>query len=330
MIVEYNVFNPNYNMYCSVKQVLEYLPCGKIITSARFDVAQLAMYEQTQDKFYGLLDAILFILLGYFIFMQWKYYQSGVTAVRAKMPDETSPSELRNAALRVHFSNMWNWIDLPIIVLYLAARALDMLRYTNSKRKMDPSQLGFRDLTDVVYRYRQAYGLDAVVVLLLCVKFFKYFKLNPRLNTIIMTVTLASKALALYFVMFALAFGRCVPASPASRGEGTRRLWGIRVVRESALCVARKCIVFHLASHTVLFLHIMDGVVVWGISFLIMAFVIFGSELYQFHTASITMRTLFLMLLGAFEYEEMAEVHPFMAPAVRFIRVLRDRRYALC
>ena len=324
MIVEYNVFNPNYNLYCSVKQILEYLPCGKIITSARFDVAQLAMYEQTQDKFYGLLDAILFGLLGYFIFMQWKYYQSGLTAVRTKMPDDTSSSELRHAALRIHFSNMWNWIDLPIIVLYLAARALDMLRYTNSKRKMDPSQLGFRDLTDVVYRYRQAYGLDAVVVLLLCVKFFKYFKLNPRLNTIIMTVTLASKALALYFVMFALAFGRCVRASHASRGEGRRRLWCIRVWREmSFVSVSRnvlpkRCIVFHLSSHTVLCLHIMVGVVVCCISFLIMAFVIFGSELYQFHTASITMRTLFLMLLGAFEYEEMAEVHPFMAPAVRF------------
>lgn len=50
-----------------------------------------------------------------------------------------------------------------------------------------------------------------------------------------------------------------------------------------------------------------------------MAFVIFGAELYQFHSAMITMRTLFLMLLGAFEYEEMAEVHPFMAPAVRLI-----------
>ena len=53
-------------------------------------------------------------------------------------------------------------------------------------------------------------------------------------------------------------------------------------------------------------------------SFLIMAFVIFGAELYQFHTAMITMRTLFLMLLGAFEYDEMAEIHPFMAPVVSY------------
>ena len=68
--MEYNVFNPNYNLYCAVKQVMEYLPCGKIIASTRFDVAQLAMYEATSDKFYGLLDALLFVLLTYFILMQ--------------------------------------------------------------------------------------------------------------------------------------------------------------------------------------------------------------------------------------------------------------------
>ena len=124
------------------------------------------------------------------------------------MPDETNYNVIRNKALWKHFTNMWNWIDLPIIVLYLAARALDVTRYMTDKRKMDPSVVGFRDLTDIVFQYRQAYALDATVVLLLCIKFFKYFKLNPRLNTIIMTVTLAGKALALYFVMFSLAFGR--------------------------------------------------------------------------------------------------------------------------
>ncbi len=211
--MQYNVFNPNYNVYCAVKQVLEYLPCGKVITSSRYDVLKLAMYESTGDKLYGILDAVLMLLSGYFVWMQVQYYKAGKAAVRARLPEGAPDEDIRRQALKAHFSTVWNWIDVPVIVLYLAGRAMWLLMYLSSKRQeLKPAEDKFYDLTDLAYRYRQSYALDGMVVLLLCVKFFKYFKLNPRLNTIIMTVTVAGMSLWLYFLMFILAFGRYVCA----------------------------------------------------------------------------------------------------------------------
>eukprot|EP00947_MAST-08B_sp_MAST-8B-sp1_P004087 g4087.t1 len=184
VVVQYNVFNPNYNVYCAVKQVLEYLPCGKVITSSRYDVLKLAMYESTGDKLYGILDAVLMLLSGYFVWMQVQYYKAGKAAVRARLPEGAPDEDIRRQALKAHFSTVWNWIDVPVIVLYLAGRAMWLLMYLSSKRQeLKPAEDKFYDLTDLAYRYRQSYALDGMVVLLLCVKFFKYFKLNPRLNT---------------------------------------------------------------------------------------------------------------------------------------------------
>ena len=70
VIIQFNVFNPNFNVYCAVQLIMEYLPCGKVLTSARYDGLKLSMYETTADKLYGILDAVLVILLGYFIFQQ--------------------------------------------------------------------------------------------------------------------------------------------------------------------------------------------------------------------------------------------------------------------
>ena len=69
---------------------------------------------------------------------------------------------------------------MPVI-----AEKVRLRLYNSSKRNFDFSLDFYREMATEEYYYQTAFVLDGICFLMLAVKFFRYVKLDPRLNVIV-------------------------------------------------------------------------------------------------------------------------------------------------
>ncbi|GAB6020442.1 polycystic kidney disease 1-like 2 [Chamberlinius hualienensis] len=189
VIVEFSVFNAQVNLFGVCTMTAEFVPGGGIFTSSRFDAIRLLEYH-TGFGLVIMLCEILFVLCTlYFLF-----------------------SELRQMCQQKKkwFSSYWNYAEILMILLSLAAIGVYVVRYIYTQRMI----VRFNDTKGKVYvNLNYVYLIDQVfnnllslVVFVATLKFIKLLRFNRRMGVLSSTLAHAWSELAVFGLCFAIVF----------------------------------------------------------------------------------------------------------------------------
>eukprot|EP00299_Pterocystis_sp_00344_P015232 c7595_g1_i2.p1 GENE.c7595_g1_i2~~c7595_g1_i2.p1 ORF type:complete len:940 (-),score=221.03 c7595_g1_i2:48-2498(-) len=193
IVLQFVIFNPNYRSYAVCQFLFELNISGLMVPfPAKYNVLNLEIFEWTKNKKLFVLEIVLWVFMARFVTthivgdmrLVWKGYRS----------------------IWPYFRVMWNWIDILILlVIGLTYLLRVFFLLDKNRRKFDPFSSSYTDLTTATYLNALAFRFDAVAVLLMFFKFFKYFALNKKMGvlwkTLIRSVGMLYGFIFLYFLL---------------------------------------------------------------------------------------------------------------------------------
>ena len=186
LLMTFNVYNPNSNVYSRILLLVEKDESGLAHPLGRYRSFYLDYYTSTAEKFHLIFDIILMTCMVYFLNVQRQYYDLTHYKVMVKPTGPLTFYKYKRCGVcRVWFFNFKTVQDISIYAMYIAAQAVRIRLYNSSKRNFDFSLDFYREMATEEYYYQTAFVLDGICFLMLAVKFFRYVKLDPRLNVIV-------------------------------------------------------------------------------------------------------------------------------------------------
>jgi len=193
IVVQFLVFNPNYRTYSVCRFMFEFIPSGLVVPfPAYLSVISLEIFEWTSNFLLFILEIIMWVFMARFatscvfgeMLLVWRGYRR----------------------LWPYFKNMWNWIDIFILLVIGITYLFRSLFFIDKNRRMfNPFIVVYTDLSTAVYFYQLAFQIDAVAVLLMFFKMFKYFSLNQKMGvlwkTLVRSVQMLYGFIFLYFLL---------------------------------------------------------------------------------------------------------------------------------
>ncbi len=203
LLMTLNVYNANTNVYTAVELILETDEAGLAHPIARFRSFYLDYYTSTAEKFHLLFDVFLIACMVYFINVQRQYYNLTYYKVMVKLTGPLTFYRYKRCGVcRVWFFSFKTIQDVSIYAIYLASQLIRLRLYNSSKRNFDFSLDFYRELKEEQYYYQTSFALDGVCFALLCIKFFRYVKLDSRLNVLVVMFMSGFWILLGYIVVF--------------------------------------------------------------------------------------------------------------------------------
>uniref|UniRef100_A0A8C5HGY6 Polycystic kidney disease 1 like 2a n=1 Tax=Gouania willdenowi TaxID=441366 RepID=A0A8C5HGY6_GOUWI len=174
LIVEFTVYNANVNLFCMVTLMLETAAVG--VFQFHNELQSIRLYQSTSGLpiFVMAAEIIYLLFVLYYMFLQGK---------------------LMRTQRWMYFKNMWNLLELSIIMLTWSAVAVFIIRTVFGNRDLDYYQ-NHKDKFASFYQTASAdcvlNYLIAFIVLLSTVKLWRLLRLNSKMNMLTATLQRAS------------------------------------------------------------------------------------------------------------------------------------------
>ncbi|KAJ8281443.1 hypothetical protein GJAV_G00067760 [Gymnothorax javanicus] len=188
VFIDFSVYNANINLFCIVRLVAEFPATGGAVTSWQFQTVRLIRYVSSWDYFIATCEIAFCLFILYY-------------AVEEVL-------EIRIHCMN-YFRNLWNCLDVLILVLSGAAVVMSVYR-TSAVGQEIQSLLqhysAYPDFQYLAYLQVQYNNLAAAIVFFCWVKLFKFINFNKTMSQLSTTMSRCAKDLTGFSIMFFIIF----------------------------------------------------------------------------------------------------------------------------
>jgi hypothetical protein len=188
-MIEFSVVNPNVGMSTSVRLFVEFLATGGVATYSNFATSWLfSLYSPMIQISYWVLVIALLSFALYYIFEEL--------------------GELKEAGCSQYCQDLTNVADIFNYVLLIIVLLIDFLAQQEERKAL--SSMGTPDYPNyvnyVAINYINDFGnwLQSLNIVILTLKLFKYFRVSPKLNIMLLTISRAGSTMAYFLAIMVL------------------------------------------------------------------------------------------------------------------------------
>ncbi|CAH2002303.1 unnamed protein product [Acanthoscelides obtectus] len=188
VFIDFTVYNGNKNLFAVCKLVFEFPAVGGVITKAEIHTMKLLRFSRNWDMLLLALELVSYIFVAYYL----------LQAIREM----------------VHFKwnymlKFWNYVDLTIISLSIAAGVFSFMEYIHAPPTMktivnNPDVYGNVEYLASIYTSKRE--LVAVMLFLVIMKVFKYLNFNRTMGQLNSTLRQCAKDIVGFSLMFFIVF----------------------------------------------------------------------------------------------------------------------------
>ncbi|XP_068089253.1 polycystin-2 isoform X2 [Hyperolius riggenbachi] len=188
VFIDFSVYNANINLLCIVRLLVEFPATGGLITSWNFQTVKLIHYVSAFDYFLAACKIAFCFFILYYVVEEFL--------------------EIRIHRLH-HFRNLWNCLDIVIIILSMVAVAINLYRTTSVEEplnKLLADMNSFLNFESLAYWQSQFNNVVAVTVFFAWVKLFKFVNFNRTMTQLSTTMSRCAKDILGFCIMFFIIF----------------------------------------------------------------------------------------------------------------------------
>ena len=188
VFVEFNLYNPNINLFSAITLLLERPPTGGLLP--RVEVLAYRLYRYVGDfQLFILACEVLFL-----VFVLYFTYREAKKVHKVRRAYITESSNLLELATLI-----LGWISIGYYFVWLGLRKWTLKLYHDSPTKF----ISFQYLSALQLMFEGVVGLTVFVT---CLKFIKLFRFNRRIFLLSCTLRQAGGDLLPYFIVFMINF----------------------------------------------------------------------------------------------------------------------------
>ncbi|KAF3852527.1 hypothetical protein F7725_005882, partial [Dissostichus mawsoni] len=188
VFLDFSVYNGNINLFCIARLLVEFPATGGVLTSWQFQTVRLIRYVSSWDYFVGLCEVAFCIFILYYVV------------------EEVLEIHIH----RLHyFKNLWNCLDVLIVVLSVVAIIMNVTRTAMVGDRMKgllenhSAHPSFEALATLQVQFN---NVAAVIVFFSWVKLFKFINFNKTMSQLSGTMSRCAKDLVGFAIMFFIIF----------------------------------------------------------------------------------------------------------------------------
>ncbi|XP_033986203.1 polycystin-2 isoform X1 [Trematomus bernacchii] len=188
VFLDFSVYNGNINLFCIARLLVEFPATGGVLTSWQFQTVRLIRYVSSWDYFVGLCEVAFCIFILYYVV------------------EEVLEIHIH----RLHyFKNLWNCLDVLIVVLSVVAIIMNVTRTAMVGDRMEgllenhSAHPSFEALATLQVQFN---NVAAVIVFFSWVKLFKFINFNKTMSQLSGTMSRCAKDLVGFAIMFFIIF----------------------------------------------------------------------------------------------------------------------------
>ena len=76
ILVVFNVYNPNFNLYASVQHVIDFLPSGAVVPTLHVNVVPVDIYDDPVSRAVASVEVIMACIVLYLVVFHVKYFSA--------------------------------------------------------------------------------------------------------------------------------------------------------------------------------------------------------------------------------------------------------------
>ncbi|KAM7073885.1 polycystin-2-like protein 1 isoform 1-T1 [Molossus nigricans] len=188
VFIDFSVYNANINLFCVLRLVVEFPATGGAIPSWQIRIVKLIRYVSNWDFFIIGCEIIFCIFIFYYVVEEI----------------------LELHVHRLHyFSNIWNILDLVIILLSIVAVGFHIFRTLEVNQlmgKLLQQPDTYADFEFLAFWQTQYNNMNAVNLFFAWIKIFKYISFNKTMTQLSSTLARCAKDILGFAVMFFIVF----------------------------------------------------------------------------------------------------------------------------
>lgn len=199
VVVTFNLYNVNYDLFATVTALFEFSPAGQVRTAYRVKTLRVNEEWTPEDKTRVVLEGLCFALL-------LLSAANSLLSILQVGPLVYFGCRPRRGSGSLESGTAWNLLEVAVLVLFIAAYLLRRnyraiaaeLGLTFDQAPTQP----YVDLHHVGWLYQTSVNVDAVCLLISFLKVFKYFNLNPHMSMAWKVFGVAYSSLVSYILVF--------------------------------------------------------------------------------------------------------------------------------
>ncbi|XP_069486643.1 polycystin-2 [Ambystoma mexicanum] len=185
---DFSVYNANINLFCIIRLLVEFPATGGLVTSWQFQTVRLIHYISPFDIVMAICEVVFCLFVVYYIVEE---------------------------ILEIHihqlhyFRGLWNCLDVVIVVLSVAAIAINIYRVSTVDgllKDLLEEQSTFPNFEPLAYWQLQFNNVAAVTVFFAWVKLFKFINFNRTMSQLSTTMSRCAKDVLGFAIMFFIIF----------------------------------------------------------------------------------------------------------------------------
>ena len=221
VFAEFSVYNPNINLIMVSTILIEFLPAGSIITSARFDTLNLFSDLGGLTSFKNVCLFVFMAFIVYYMFAQLRL--------------------LVNESLSEYFANFWTFIEWAIIVSAWVSFFMFILRLSKANEVLDffSQTQGYSYIKlQTVNEYNQVltYSLGLCTTFVY-IKFLKMLRFNKNISYLGLTLKRCYGELVSYTLIFFIVWFAFVQVMYLVYGDNLRSYSSLKASMATAFQV---------------------------------------------------------------------------------------------
>ncbi|KAF7252827.1 Polycystin-2 [Varanus komodoensis] len=188
VFIDFSVYNANINLFCIIRLLAEFPPTGGLLTSWQFQPLKLIHYISPFDFFLAACEIVFCLFIIYY------------------MVEEILEIHFHRL---FYFRNLWNCLDVLIIVLSLAAIGINIYRTSTVDRLLKElleNQNSFPNFDPLAYWQIQFNNIAAVTMFFVWMKLFKFVSFNRTMSQLSSTMSRCAKDVLGFAIMFFIIF----------------------------------------------------------------------------------------------------------------------------